>query len=502
MAVFRLIFSYSRVETFKQCPYRFYLRYKRELDTLPETDSADNALFLGSGIHKGIETTVSQGVNEYFNQYPIITDLHINEAIKFEVLIPKVQALFRDKVVKYEQELKTLTFLGYIDALIQVGPNEFEIYDFKYSNAVDRYLDSGQLHVYKHYLESIHIGARVTKLGFIFIPKIRIRQRSCETLSEFRRRLADTLQDTDIKVVEVPFNSAKVTEFFNSTRTIRQAVDFPKNETRLCDWCPYRLYCQQGLTFMLLPKDERRAINAASRKKVWIYGAPFSGKTTLADQFPHPIMLNTDGNLNSFTSPYIEIKDTFEGRIKVLAWDNFKQAICELQKGGHSYQTVVVDLIEDTYEHCRRYCYDKLGIEHESDNSFKAWDYVRNEFLTTIKALMTLPYNIVLISHEDLSKDITRKTGDKITAIRPNIQDKLANKLAGMVDLVGRVIADGDARTLNFKSDHVIFGGGRLKLTKFVIPCNYAALCEVYNEQGPAPVPVSLPAQPVRSIRQ
>ena len=162
---------------------------------------------------------------------------------------------------------------------------------------------------------------------------------------------------------------------------------------------------------------------------------------------------------------------------------------------------MVVDLIEDTYEHCRRYCYDKLGIEHESDNSFKAWDYVRNEFLTTIKALMTLPYNIVLISHEDLSKDITRKTGDKITAIRPNIQDKLANKLAGMVDLVGRVIADGDARTLNFKSDHVIFGGGRLKLTKFVIPCNYAALCEVYNEQGPAPVPVSLPAQPVRNVR-
>ena len=50
---------------------------------------------------------------------------------------------------------------------------------------------------------------------------------------------------------------------------------------------------------------------------------------------------------------------------------------------------------------------------------------------------MNLDYeNIVLISHEDTSKDITKKSGDKITAIKPNIADKVANKIAGMVDIV------------------------------------------------------------------
>lgn len=234
---------------------------------------------------------------------------------------------------------------------------------------------------------------------------------------------------------------------------------------------------------MKLPTNARRIVDKASRKKVWIYGACFSGKTTLADQFPNPVMLNTDGNLNSFTAPYVEIKETLEGRIKISAWDNFKATIDELQKGS-DFETIVVDLVEDTYEHCRRWCYDKLGIEHESDNSFKAWDYVRNEFLTTMKKLMTLDYNIVLISHEDLSKDITKKTGDKITAIKPNVADKVANKLAGMVDIVARVVADGDDRTLNFKSDDVVFGGGRLKLASTSIPLTYTALEDVYKHQG------------------
>jgi hypothetical protein len=129
--------------------------------------------------------------------------------------------------------------------------------------------------------------------------------------------------------------------------------------------------------------------------------------------------------------------------------------------------------------------YDKLGITHESDDSFRAWDKVRTEFLSTIRKLMNLDYeNIVLISHEDTTKDITKKSGDKITSIKPNIADKVANKIAGMVDIVARVVVeDDDSRTLNFKSNEVIFGGGRLKgISKTQIPLDWDALCEVYDE--------------------
>jgi hypothetical protein len=96
---------------------------------------------------------------------------------------------------------------------------------------------------------------------------------------------------------------------------------------------------------------------------------------------------------------------------------------------------------------------------------------------------MALDYeNIILISHEDTSKDITKKGGDKITAIKPNMQDKVALKVAGMVDIVARIVADGDVRTFNFKSNEVIFGGGRLKTDAKDIPLDVNALFAVYDE--------------------
>ena len=477
--------SHSRVELFDNCPYRFKLSYIDELTTLP-SDDPTNALFLGTALHEGIEKGVEHGIKSYFGSYPSISDAHIHESMKLEYWIPKVQKIVYDMTDNpiFEHKIDHPDLVGFIDLLIPLGNNKFAMYDFKYSNNVDRYLESRQLHEYKYFYESLNPDHEIVKMGFIFIPKTMIRQKKTEDLSQFRTRLMRTLEKMSITVEEVEYDPTKVEQFYQKVNTIEIASEYPKNETRLCDWCEFKQYCKEGATFMLLPKNERRTINAASRKKIWIYGAPFSGKTTLADAFPNPIMLNTDGNINSFTAPMIEIKETMSGRQRINAWDTFKETIDELQKGDHEFETIVVDLCEDTYEHCRRWAYDKLGIEHESDNSFKAYDYVRSEFLTVFKRLLTLNYNIVLISHEDLSKDITKKSGDKITAIKPNIAEKVANKLAGMVDLVARVVADGNDRTLQFKSDDVVFGGGRLKLTETTIPLTYEALCEVYESQG------------------
>ena len=152
-------------------------------------------------------------------------------------------------------------------------------------------------------------------------------------------------------------------------------------------------------------------------------------------------MLNTDGNIKFVDAPYIHIKDEVkvEGRMtkRTAAWEAFKDVVAELEKKGNTFKTIVVDLVEDLYEYCRVYMCGQMGITHESDDSFKAWDKVRTEFLNTLKRLVNLEYeNIILISHEDTSKDITKKGGDKITAIKPNLQEKVANKVAGMVDLV------------------------------------------------------------------
>lgn len=238
---------------------------------------------------------------------------------------------------------------------------------------------------------------------------------------------------------------------------------------------------------MLLPKNERRTLDSVKKRTIWIYGQPFSGKTFFADAFPDPLMLNTDGNIKNVTAPFISIKDTVKvsGRLteRKFAWELFKEIVAELEKKENDFKTIVIDLLEDLYESCRLYKYDELGITHESDNSFKAWDVIRTEFLSTIRRVVNLDYeNIILCSHEDTSKDITKRHGDKITAIRPNLNEKSANKIAGMVDLVARVMANDEERVLSFKNDEVVFGGGRFTFAEKEIPLDYETFCRKYDE--------------------
>lgn len=225
-------------------------------------------------------------------------------------------------------------------------------------------------------------------------------------------------------------------------------------------------------------------------KKLWIFGAPFSGKTTFACGAPKHYVLSTDGNAQYVTDSYKLITDEVKknGRMiqRTYAWDILKQEIEKLE-AGTEYETIIVDLLEDTYEMCRLYMYNKLGITHESDDSFRAWDKVRTEYLSTMRRLLNLPYDIVLISHEDTSKDITKRSGENITAIKPNLTDKVANKIAGMVALVGRCLVDGDNYTLSIKTDEVTFGGGRLGINNVVIPLDWKEVAALFDEAGKKP---------------
>ncbi|APQ72891.1 AAA family ATPase [Clostridium botulinum] len=478
-------YSHSRVESFKGCPYKYKLRYVDKLKTILNQD-ANNALICGNTIHLGAEKDLKVALKFYKSNYYIMSDLNINEIIKFEYLIPKLKELLLDiNIYAQEYLISTHRFRGIVDLITSNTDGTVDVFDFKYSNAIEHYMESPQLHIYKYFLEKQ--GFKVRKLGFIFIPKISIRQKKEEDLYQFRKRLMEELKKSEINLLEVPYNPNKVIEFMDSIIDTKEVKEFKKNPTRLCDWCEYQKYCFEGVDYMILPSTERREISEVSKKVMWWYGAPFSGKTTLANKFPDPLMLNTDGNIKFVDAPFLPIKDevVVEGRMtkRTLAWGIFKEVIEELEKKQNDFKTIIVDLLEDTYEHCRLYMYDKLGIEHESDNSFKAWDMVRTEFLSTLKRLMNLDYeNIILISHEDMSKDVTKKSGDKVTRIAPNIQEKAANKIAGMVDIVARVIAEGDERFMDFKPSEVIFGGGRLTVESNRIPLEYKALMKVYDE--------------------
>lgn len=487
------------------------MRYLDELKTIPD-DKPDNALYLGTALHTGLEIGVEEAIQQYYSNYPIITDDHIHEAMKLEVMIPKAKAMIPDGL--NEIQIEDRDFKGFIDLLVFVGEEGgikyYDIYDFKYSNNKQNYLDSDQLHLYKYFFEKNNPLCSIRNMYFLMVPKSKCKKIKGEDLTSYRQRLLMDLKTLQPELVPVQYDPDKVIRFLLQTKEMLEADTYPKHTGFLCRYCEFHAFCEKGEDYMLLPENKRRNLESTTKKVIWIYGSPFSGKTTFANQFPDPLMLNTDGNIKFVDAPYIHIKDKVEGgRLakRTFAWENFKDILLELEKKENTFKTIVVDLLEDLYESCRRYICDQKGWDHESDDSFRAWDMVRTEFLSVLKRLMNLDYeNIVLISHLDSTKDVTKKGGDKLTSIKPNINEKVANKVAGMVDIVARCIADDGQHTLSFKRNEVIFGGGRLKFKAAEIPLDYKAFCDLYAEANAnlapaqtAPVKVNSSAEKVPS---
>lgn len=446
------------------CPYKYKLQYVNKLKIIPKHEP-NNALIIGTVLHLGCETgSIDKALKYYFNQFNVIDDLQINEAIKLEYLLPQVLDFIKQfKKVEHEVEFKIGTFHGTADLLVHNEDGTVDLYDYKYSNNIENYLESPQLHIYKYFLEKC--GYKVNRMAFIFIPKTWIRQKKEEDLYQFRKRLREILNDMKIQIKYLEYDQNKVTDSLITAVEMLEATKFPKQTGGLCHWCNFEEYCIEGKDYMLLPENKRREVKVNTSPDMWLYGDSYSGKTVFMDSFDDVLMINTDGNIDHIGSPVFRIKDevTVEGRLtkRKFAWDVFLDVVVELEKKENTFKIIVVDLVEDMFEHCRLYMYDKLNIEHEQDAGYgKGWDMVRTEFLSTMKRLKNCGYQLVYIS-KVLTSEVIKRNGEKITILKPNINDRIANVLAGTVDLTARVVADGDDRHLSFKTSPYIFGGSR-----------------------------------------
>ena len=234
-------YSYSNISTFSQCPYRWYLNYKLRLKTLPESN-ADNALYLGLALHKGIECGVEAGIAEYKSHYNVITDAHINYIMQLEYQIPRVIELLPEGG-EHELKIETDDYVGFIDYV-----HGDTLFDFKFSNNIDNYIKSPQLSIYKHYLELTRPDIKINHLVYVFVPKINIRQKlkanPPETLYEFRQRLQEHLEASERKLIEVSYDEDSISQFKQCCQHLDTVEKFPKNPNRLCNWCQYQAYCE------------------------------------------------------------------------------------------------------------------------------------------------------------------------------------------------------------------------------------------------------------------
>lgn len=221
----------------------------------------------------------------------------------------------------------------------------------------------------------------------------------------------------------------------------------------------------------MLPDNVRRPKQNPKKVKIWAYGLPMAGKSVFADQFPNVIHCNTDGNVTQLTGPvFVPKEKVVNGKVALSAWESFKDFVRNITSGDHTFETISIDLVEDIYTYCREHYQKEMGIDHESDAAFgKGYDVIRKDFLITMGKLAKSPYNIIMLSHL-VEAPFKTRGGFTKTALRTPLSDKIANKLAGLVDVVARIYRKEidykgltvNAHMIQISNEAEIFGGTRL----------------------------------------
>ena len=243
--------SHSRIDTYRNCPYQYYLKYVLKLKTKFDF-RADNALVLGTAMHLGIDEGVEAAIKDYFSHYNSVNQSMIDEAVKMEILIPKVQEALPPGGI-FEEKIDDPDFVGYIDYLVQV-PNEqvtvngktytpktyktYDLYDFKYSNNKSHYLKDEQLHLYKYFYEKNNRN-KIRNLYYVFIPKIKVKDYNDKN---YREKLIAELESATIDIVQVKYDINHIIKFLFDTKHCIEETEFNKGTN--CFFCGYKKYCK------------------------------------------------------------------------------------------------------------------------------------------------------------------------------------------------------------------------------------------------------------------
>ena len=182
-----------------------------------------------------------------------------------------------------------------------------------------------------------------------------------------------------------------------------------------------------------IPKDTPR--------NFFIYGETMSGKSYLANEFPNPLILNTDGNAEANSVPSIQLvnEKNQQGRITNSVIQQLGEILLALQTQKHSYETVVIDVIDDVIEMMKIAVCDELTpmgqtrLRSLSEIPYgKGYDFFNQAVTELVIDLKALPMNVIYISRQVSEYDDKGNT----TKDKPSLRDKYVNLINGNSDLM------------------------------------------------------------------
>lgn len=206
----------------------------------------------------------------------------------------------------------------------------------------------------------------------------------------------------------------------------------------------------------------------------FIYGAPKSGKTTLATQMPKALLLAFEKGYNAL--PGVMAQD-------VTSWGDMKQIFRELKKPEvkNTFNSIIVDTIDIASDMCQKYICDQNGITTLGQLGFgKGWTFFKNEFSLVFRGLTQLGYAVVFIGHD---KEVLDDNGNR--TIRSALTSSVRTIITGMADIIGYAHqTKGQSQSvLTIRcGDDSIECGSRFKYIKPEFPMSYNNLVNAVRE--------------------
>ena len=176
---------------------------------------------------------------------------------------------------------------------------------------------------------------------------------------------------------------------------------------------------------LTLPEIKTRPTLAVETAKLWVYGGPGVGKTTLA-------VAMADDALLLATDPRYKHLSVFAQDID--SWDTFV-AVGKALRETDKHRVIVIDRVELLYQMCLVETMRGMGRRHPSDQEDfgQGWQAVGSAWSGTLASLCGLGRGVVFVSHEKTEeiKGFVPKN-----RVSPDMSGKAFGSVAGVVDFM------------------------------------------------------------------
>lgn len=217
---------------------------------------------------------------------------------------------------------------------------------------------------------------------------------------------------------------------------------------------------------------------------VFFYGAPKTGKTTIASKFPGAVLLAFEKGYNALPGVYAK---------PMNSWGEFKKTLSELKdpQVKEMFQTVIIDTADIAYQLCEKYICNRESTATQTYESIgdipygKGYKLAQTEFDTAIRQVLQMDYGLVMISHE-VEKTFKTETGEEVVKIIPTVDARAKLVCERTCDIIGyaREVENEDGKkTLLFLRGTPRFeAGSRFRCTPEYIEFNYKNLVNAIAE--------------------